>query len=435
MLSRKTFSSRLFIQIYGMLWLALFLFAFFAHLIWNHFGNEDFEENLLARTTGVAELLLPDADAPAGDLSTSLQSISDVLAFDVTVFSSEGQLLASTLPDIPQAPSTAINGEWLNLEWPSLWVTLLDDGRIVLVDLRQPKILSKDVAIGASLALLAVCIAAALYPITCRLVGRLQRLGDAVVAIGDGDLKARVAVEGDDEVAVLAKHINRSAQKLDDLMNSQRLLLANASHELRTPLARIRLGLEMLERRDAPQQLQALKDNIHELDNLIDDLIMMTRFEVDPSQSQFTQVDLLALAAEETVARGDVEITVSGDNLSVPGDARMLQHMLRNVVDNASLHGSAPIAITVKTTPEGALLRVQDAGQGIPDAIKTKVLEPFFRGSAQQNIPGYGLGLALVAKIASIHGAALKIENTPHSAIAFLFPNFVNNTHADQTAS
>lgn len=433
MLSRKTFSSKLFLQIYGMLWLALFLFAFFAHLIWNHFGNEDFEENILGRTTGVAELLLPSADAPQSELHTSLQSISDVLGFDVTVFSPEGQALASTLSVIPQVPNVAINGEWLNLEWPSLWVTSLNDERIVLVDLRQPTILSKDATIGVSLALLALCIAAALFPITRKLVGRLQRLGDAVVAIGDGDLKARVAVEGCDEVGILAQHINQSAQKLEDLMNSQRLLLANASHELRTPLARIRLGLEMLERNDAPQQRQALKDNIHELDNLIDDLIMMTRFEIDPSQNQFTDVDLLALAAEEAANRADIEIAVSGDNLSVPGDVRMLQHMLRNVVDNASLHGAAPIAITVKTIPEGALLRVQDAGQGIPDAIKAKVLEPFFRGSTQQNTPGYGLGLALVAKIAAIHGAKLTIENTPHSAVTFLFPNFANNAQRDQT--
>lgn len=434
MMANRAFSSRLFIQIYSMLWVALLAFAVLGHFIWNHFGDQDFEENLLDRTTGIAELLLPEDSAPLSDLHGSLQTISDMLSFDVTVFDPDGHALASTRSVVPQAPEIAIKGEWLNLEWPALWVTALDDGRIVLVDLNHPAILSKDVAIAISLAVLAICIALALFPVTCRLVGRLQRLGDAVVAIGDGDLKARVAVEGKDEVGILARHINQSAQKLEDLMNSQRLLLANASHELRTPLARIRLGLEMMERNGAPQQLQALKDNIHELDDLIDDLIMMTRFEVDPSQNQFAEVDLLALAAEEAAARTDVDIAVSGDNLSVPGDARMLQHMLRNVVDNASLHGAAPIAITVKTTPEGALLRVQDAGQGIPDAIKDKVLEPFFRGSAQQNVPGYGLGLALVAKIATIHDARLTIENTPHSAVLILFPSFTNNAQRDPTS-
>src|SRR6476469_87761 len=97
------------------------------------------------------------------------------------------------------------------------------------------------------LVIIALVVAAAAYPVVRRLTRRLERLQASVEAWGEGDLAARVAVEGQDEVASLAISFNQAATRIEALMRAQKSLLANASHELRSPLARIRVAVELLQ--------------------------------------------------------------------------------------------------------------------------------------------------------------------------------------------
>ena len=100
-----------------------------------------------------------------------------------------------------------------------------------------------------------MAVAICAYPLVRRLAGRLERLQAGVEQLGAGDLAARVKIEGKDEVARLAESFNRAAERIEELVGSHKLLLANASHELRTPLSRIRLGVEFLkESRRPPAQ-------------------------------------------------------------------------------------------------------------------------------------------------------------------------------------
>ncbi len=91
------------------------------------------------------------------------------------------------------------------------------------------------------------------FPVVRGLTRRLERLQDGVETLGAGNLAARVKVEGCDEVARLAQSFNRSAARIEELVNAHRLLLAHASHEIRTPLSRIRLGIELLSQQPGPE--------------------------------------------------------------------------------------------------------------------------------------------------------------------------------------
>ena len=99
--------------------------------------------------------------------------------------------------------------------------------------------------LAAFLGAIALVVALGARPVVRRLTGRLERLQRGVESLGAGDLRARVKVEGRDEVARLAQSFNQAAARIESLVDAHKMLLANASHELRTPLTRIRLGLEL----------------------------------------------------------------------------------------------------------------------------------------------------------------------------------------------
>jgi signal transduction histidine kinase len=236
------------------------------------------------------------------------------------------------------------------------------------------------------------------------LTKRIERLQIGVETLGAGNLATRVAVEGHDEVARLAASFNRAAGRIEELVGAHRLLLANASHELRTPLSRIRLGVELFEAKPDAQIKADLAQDIAELDDLIEEILLMSRLDVSAAPIAAEEVDLLALVAEDC-ARYD-GCTLDGDRVTVAGDPRLLRRMVRNLLDNAERHGTPPVRVELRRHTLQAILMVIDAGDGIPTAEREHVFLPFYRLGGDRK--GTGLGLALVRQIARLHGGDAK---------------------------
>ncbi|MDP3161215.1 MAG: HAMP domain-containing sensor histidine kinase, partial [Reyranella sp.] len=257
--------------------------------------------------------------------------------------------------------------------------------------------------IAAALGMVAIAVAIAAFPVVRGLGRRLERLRAGVDRLGGGDLAARVKVEGRDEVAALAESFNRSAQRIEELVTAHRMLLANASHELRTPLARIAVAAALLGQNADPKTRDSLKQDVAELDQLIEQILLASRLEAVPTLEHREPVDLLALAAEEA-SHYDLEAT--GQPVTVSGDRTLLRRLVRNLVENARRYGGEG-PITVSVTDEGgrAVLNVSDHGPGVPEAERQRIFEPFYRlaGGAETG-RGSGLGLALVLDIARRHG-------------------------------
>lgn len=269
-------------------------------------------------------------------------------------------------------------------------------------------------------ALTAVIVSAATYPIVRQLTRRLERLQQGVQALGEGDLHARVTVQGDDEVAQLACSFNTAAARIEALMQSHKSLLAYTSHELRTPLTRLRMTLEALAgNREATAVDAALRDarrDLAELDGLIDDILLASRLDAAPGQTlHLDDVDLLALAAEEAA---HVDAEVEGDWVTLRGDERLLRRAIRNLLDNAVRHapGSTP-EVTLHAAGAGAVLRVCDKGPGVPAADAERIFEPFVRLPGRGD--GTGLGLALVRRIARQHGGDARCVPQPGAGACF----------------
>ena len=267
----------------------------------------------------------------------------------------------------------------------------------------------------------AALVAAISVPLVRRLSARLRRLQSAVQALGNLDLGARVAVEGHDEVAALATAFNDAAARIETLVQSHRSLLAYTSHELRTPLTRLRMAIERIGDGDGGGHAAALDEarrDLAELDHLIGAILLFSRLDAGGRRVlDVREVDLLALAAEEA-ARDAVD--VQGDWVRMPADERLLRHALRNLLDNALKHapGQAP-EVSVQRTAEGARIRVCDRGPGVPAADAERIFEPFVRLHGRGG-DGSGLGLALVLRIARLHGGDAHYEPNPGGGACFV---------------
>lgn len=271
------------------------------------------------------------------------------------------------------------------------------------------------------LGLIGLAVALGLYPVVRRLTQRLEGLQRGVQRWGEGDLSVRVPVQGDDEVADLSERFNAAAERIEGLMASQKSLLANASHELRSPLARIRMGLELMNAptvdpaATARSRAEILR-NMAELDQLIDEILLASRLDAQEADIGTVEpVDLVGLCAEECARVGaSFDVPEGLTQLDVPGVAKLLRRMVRNLLENARRYGAAAdqadaVVLSLHTESAQVVLRVQDRGPGVPPAYLDRIFEPFFRlPGASERIGGVGLGLALVKSIAERHGGQVK---------------------------
>jgi signal transduction histidine kinase len=380
--------------------------AFFAStsvLFFFHRGGTR-EDALLAAASRLAALVLPSPESPREEQAARIAEMADALAVGVALFDADGKRLAEAgrfapMPDLDRKGSHLAGG-------PRHGALLLrlDDGRWLSV--RAPPAPHQHGGFFASLALLAVLLALVAWPLARSLARRIETLTVSVDAFGGGDLSARAAVQGKDEIARLAERFNAAAERIETLVGTQRTLLASASHALRSPLARLRVAAELLAAGAAPEaeRAEALRDQlaaeVASLDAAVEELLAVSRLELGGVEP--VPVDLLALAAEEA-ARAGAE--VSGEPTTVAGDARSLRHLLRNLIENARQHGGGGVEVSVVPlggeTRGGARISVADRGPGVPDAERERIFEPFVTGAGSE---GTGLGLAIVRQIARHHG-------------------------------
>jgi signal transduction histidine kinase len=409
---------RLYIRIYFALLAGLILVASLFWGVWRWSVGQ----HASATFDTYAELaseVLPAASAPALAQQEALQRWAGRMGAQLTLYSPQRELIANAGNVLPPPEPQQAQSNWLDVGAGTASLKL-PDGRWLIG--RRPRFVTgQPLQVAGLLALIALAVSMAAYPVVRRLTLRLEKLQVSVEALGAGDLKARVGSEGCDEVARLAQSFNQAAGRIEALVCSQKTLLANASHELRSPLARIRMAVELAGSQPSAGVGEELRKNIAELDQLIDEILLASRLEAGAPDGAagFEWVDLTALIAEEC-ARTDARF--AGAAVGLRGDPRLLRRLVRNLLENGRRHagGSAiEVALTVPN-PNTAQLDVCDRGSGIPEDLRERIFEPFFRApGTREGDGGVGLGLSLVRSIALRHHGQALCQARPGGGTCF----------------
>ncbi len=401
-------------QIFFSVMAVVLLVCCIAALIFSHLEDPD-ESRLSSHLVPLLTRLLP-ADESAAMQATTLANLAALAHGSAALYDPHGARIAQSGPALPAQLNNAGEGSPHRFEH----LLPLPDGRRLLLRWGAPR---SSIAIW--IAAVALLIALGTWPVARRLTRRLERLQRQADAWGEGKLATRMSIDGRDEVAELAHRFNQAAERIESLVNSQRAMLAAASHELRSPLARIRMAMDLLEEsassagQGRPDLHQQVAHDIAELDALIGDLLLASRLADDSPRLERVQLDLLGLAAEEAARSG---AQVSGEAICVRADQRLLRHLIRNLLDNAVRYAPAStIELEVgRSSAEQISLRVLDRGPGIPEAERERIFEPFYRlaGSAERG-EGSGYGLALVRRIARLHGGDVRCLARPGGGACF----------------
>ena len=409
---------RLFWKIYLTLMASLVAVAVLMGAFWSLVG-ENGRPRWGAFHLQVDERLIPERDSPPGAIAAAMKRLGDEMDADISVYDADGSLVAAQ-----GAPIALGAGERKRFGPPPRIVRIdLPDGRTVLARLR-PLWPNPRLRILLVVLIVAGGVGLAAFPITARLTRRLEGLRTGVERWGAGELSLRVDDVGDDEVAVVARTFNTAAVRVEDLLTSQKALLANASHELRSPLARLRMAIELWLAKPSPDLLAEIKRNLTESDELVDEILLASRLDYGSSTSPpGALVDLTAVAAEEA-ARFEpsvASLAEGGQPIEIEGEATLLRRLIRNLLENAVKHGRPPVRIAVTRIENTARVTVSDCGEGIAPAERERVFEPFYRPAGRsESSGGWGLGLSLVRQIAERHGGSVVCEAEPGGGSRFV---------------
>ena len=267
------------------------------------------------------------------------------------------------------------------------------------------------------LAILAIGVSAISIFAATKMTRPLVILENAVSNVGPDGLPAHVPEDGPAEVRATASALNRLTARVRTAVESRMRLVAAAGHDLRTPMTRMRLRAEFL---PDDERETWLKD-LEELDRIADSAIRLVREEVEPQgEEPVVLPDLLSdIVSELTeIGRAVEPLSPNMPELTVMGRPLALKRALRNLIDNAAVHGEKA-SVSLRQNDKAAEIRIEDDGPGIPADLLERAFEPFFRvdPGRRKLKPGAGLGMAIAKEIVDQAGGTITIANRPQGGL------------------
>jgi two-component system, OmpR family, sensor kinase len=265
------------------------------------------------------------------------------------------------------------------------------------------------------------------WRLAARVIDPVERVTATAQAITETDLARRIDVEGEDEIARLARTFNDMLDRIESAFQTQRQFIDDAGHELRTPITIIRGHLELLgdDPGEREQTLAVVMDELDRMGRMVNDLLILAKAD-QPDFLQLETVDLAAFTRElRSKARGmaDRRWVVEGSGRGVIiADRQRLTQAAMQLAENAIQHTSAGDQIWMGSSlsPEEARIWVKDFGPGIAPDDQERIFRRFRRGSlGPRRSDGAGLGLAIVKAIADAHNGRVEIESSPGAGAMF----------------
>ena len=246
-----------------------------------------------------------------------------------------------------------------------------------------------------------------------RLLAPLRRLTEVASALGQEGWDLRIPVEGEGDLAALARTFNSMADRIEGYWKSRQSLLGAVSHELRSPLTRMRVALEFV---GNPELQATLLEEVGTMNRITEILLERERLARRPDLLNRSEVEVGPWVDEvlEPFVRGGLSCTAEGDPIAVGFDRDRMSLVLVNLVENVRRHApGSPVWVRWAPGPHGFHLSVEDRGPGIPREALGHWGEPFERnlsvGTAPKT-PGHGLGSSLARSVVEAHGGRITLE-------------------------
>lgn len=240
------------------------------------------------------------------------------------------------------------------------------------------------------------------------------------------------------ELNQLSVSYNKMLERLSEAFKLQRQFTANAAHELRTPLAVMQLQIDLYNSSKHPDNDTSAQQTISMITEQTERLSKMVRTLLDMSELQtIARDEEIAIAAlvEEVLAdleplaqEKGINLIEKCDNVLLMGSDILIYRLVYNLVENAIKYNFSGGTVTVTATQQNSQLHltVEDTGNGIPEELKERIFEPFFRldKSRSRELGSVGLGLALVREIVRVHNGSILVKNNANSGTTFevIFP-------------
>jgi len=278
------------------------------------------------------------------------------------------------------------------------------------VDHALQQLLLVLLAVGA----VGILVAAALGGVVARAalapVSRFTRRTEALTA--NPDLSQRLEIEGQDELARLARSFNATLDALERSAEAQRHLVADASHELRTPIASLRANL--LPEADRESLRADIIAELDELTALVGDVVELARGSKPSDVVDDVRIDQIVRALVERAERRAGDVVVFRSTLQptvVSGEPERISRAISNLLGNA--HKWSPPGGLIEIGLADGTLSIRDHGAGFDETDLPHVFDRFYRADSARGMPGSGLGLAIVRQAAEAHGGWVTAANAP----------------------
>ena len=235
------------------------------------------------------------------------------------------------------------------------------------------------------------------------------------------------------ELNQLSTSYNKMLERLSEAFEMQRQFTANAAHELRTPLAVMQLQIDLYNSTQHPDNDSSAQQTIKMITEQTERLSKMVRTLLDMSELQTVSrddkimvdalVDEVLADLEPLAQEKDIELIGECTDVTMIGSDILIYRMLYNLVENAIKYNrtGGRVTVTARQKEKHVYLSVEDTGNGIPEELKDRVFEPFFRvdKSRSRELGGVGLGLALVREIVIVHDGNIAVKSNPSGGTIF----------------